>query len=176
MKKETLKNIFDFLEDNEGKKSVLWKLFNNEPLTEDDLHIKGDLDFSESEIKSLPKGLEVGGHLYLHESKIESLPEGLKVGGALYLQGTNITSLPEGLKVAGLLDLTDCTSLTSLPEGLEVRGIWLDLENTPITSLPKGLKVYQDLYIVGTKLEKYTDEELREMVKPGFIRGRIYRS
>jgi hypothetical protein len=175
MEKETIKNIFEFLEDNEGKRSVLWKLINNEPLTEDDLHIKGDLDLTNTDIKSLPDGLKVAGHLYLYESKIESLPEGLKVGGALYLQGTNIASLPEGLKVTGLLDLNGCTSLTSLPEGLEVRGIWLDLENTSITSLPKGLKVYQELYIADTKLKEYTDEELREMVKPGFIKGRIYR-
>ena len=93
----------------------------------------------------------------------------------VHLSGSKITSLPEGLKVAGLLDLNNCTSLTSLPEGLEVSGIWLDLENTSITSLPKGLKVYQDLYIADTELESYTDEELREMVKPGFIKGRIYR-
>ena len=135
MEKETLKNIFDFLEDNEGKRSVLWKLFNNEPLREEELYLDKDV----------------------------------------HLSGSKMTSLPKGLKVAGLLELSGCTSLTSLPEGLEVRGVWLDLENSPITSLPKGLKVYQDLYIVGTKLEKYTDEELREMVKPGFIKGKIRR-
>jgi len=37
------------------------------------------------------------------------------------------------------------------------------------------LKVYFDLYIADTKLEVYTDEELREMIKPGFIKGEIYR-
>jgi hypothetical protein len=38
------------------------------------------------------------------------------------------------------------------------------------------LKVYFDLYIADTKLEVYTDEELREMVKPdGFIKGMIFR-
>jgi len=135
MKKETLKNIFDFLEDNEGKRSVLWKLFNNEPLREEEL--------------------------YLHKD--------------VHLSGSKITSLPKGLIVAGLLELSGCKSLTSLPEGLEVRGIWLDLENTSITSLPKGLKVYQELYIADTKLKEYTDEELREMVKPGFIKGKIRR-
>ena len=176
MEKETLKSILYFLEKEENHNPPLfWKLKNNIPPTKEDLIIKGDLDFSESEIKSLPKGLEVGGNLYLYESKIESLPEGLKVGGNLILNHTKIKALPEGLEVAGLLDLNSCTSLTSLPEGLEVRGIWLDLENTSITSLPKGLKVYQDLYIADTKLQKYTDEELREMVKPGFIKGRIRR-
>jgi hypothetical protein len=31
------------------------------------------------------------------------------------------------------------------------------------------------LDIVYTKLKKYTDEQLREMVKPGFIQGKINR-
>jgi hypothetical protein len=113
MEKETIKNIFDFLEDNEGKRSVLWKLINNEPFTEDELNIKGSLDLSSSNITSLPKGLEVKGGLSLYESEIISLPEGLKVHG--------------------------------------------------------------DLFIADTKLEAYTDEELREMIKPGVIRGRIIR-
>jgi hypothetical protein len=51
----------------------------------------------------------------------------------------------------------------------------LDLENTSITSLPKGLKVWDSLYIADSPLAKLSDEELREMVKPGFIKGRIYR-
>jgi hypothetical protein len=62
--------------------------------------------------------------------------------------------LPKGLKVGKNLDLTNCKSLTSLPEGLEVGG---------------------DLDIVYTKLQKYTDDELREMVEPGFIGGKIIR-
>jgi hypothetical protein len=72
------------------------------------------------------------------------------------------------------LFLKDCSKLTSLPEGLEVEG-WLDLENTPITSLPEGLKVHGDLYITDTALEAYTNKELREMIKPGFIEGEILR-
>jgi hypothetical protein len=31
------------------------------------------------------------------------------------------------------------------------------------------------LYINTTPLTKYTDEELREMIKPGFIKGTIHR-
>jgi hypothetical protein len=134
MEKETIKKIFDFLEDNEGKRSFLWKLVNDEPLKDEELSIKGDLDLNYTGIRTLPKGLKVGGFLFLK----------------------------------------DCSKLTSLPEGLEVEG-WLDLENTPITSIPKGLKVHGDLYITDTALEAYTDKELREMVKPGFIKGEILR-
>ena len=51
MEKEQLKRIFDFLEVNEGKKhkekgSFLWKITFNEPLTKEDLNVKGDLDLN----------------------------------------------------------------------------------------------------------------------------------
>jgi hypothetical protein len=115
MKKETLKSIFNFIEENDNKrKPLMWKLKNNIPIIEkDDLIVKGSLDLSSSNITSLPKGLEVKGSLILYESEIFPLPEGLKVHG--------------------------------------------------------------DLFIADTKLEAYTDEELREMIKPGVIRGRIIR-
>jgi hypothetical protein len=37
------------------------------------------------------------------------------------------------------------------------------------------LKVHRDLYIADTELEAYTDKQLREMIKPGFIEGEILR-
>jgi hypothetical protein len=135
MKHNILKNIFDFLEEKgEHRTPFLWKWLNNEPLTEDDLHINGNLD--------------------LTFSKIESLPEGLNVSGDLNLTFCdNISSLPEGLIVRGNLSLFD-SKITFLPEGLKVEG-WLDISNT--------------------NLEKYTDDEIRDMIKPGFIEGKIYR-
>ena len=138
MEKKALKRIFAFLEKKESKShenkgTFLWKLIFNEPLTNKDLNVKGDL--------------------YLRDSKITSLPEGLKVGGDLDLGWTKITSLPEGLEVGGILDL-----------------YW-----TNITSLPKGLKVDDYLNIRETTLLEYTDDELREMIQPGFIKGQIIR-
>ena len=135
MEKETLKNIFDFLEKNDNKnKPFKWKLLNNVPLTEDELTIKGNLDLDDSEIKTLPEDLQVNGFLSLAESDIESLPEGLSIGRSL--------------------NLSYCKEITLLPKGLEVG--W-------------------NLNIRGTKLQKYTDDELREMIKPGFLKGEIYR-
>ena len=61
-----------------------------------------------------------------------------------------------------------------MPEGLKVGGD-LDLAYIKITSLPKGLEVGGDLYIENTELEGYIDEEIREMIKPGFIKGKIVR-
>ena len=92
--------------------------------------------------------------------------------GDLILKYSDIESLPEGLNVRGDLDLFG-SKLASLPEGLKVRG-YLDLRYSSIESLPKGLKV-RDLHIWDTSLTKYTDEELREMIKPGFIKGKVIR-
>ena len=79
----------------------------------------------------------------------------------------------EDLNIEGILDLS-YTYITSLPEGLKV-GSGLYLSHTSITSLPKVLEVGGRLFIENTPLKKYTDEELREMVKPGFIKGKIKR-
>ena len=79
----------------------------------------------------------------------------------------------EGLNVKGGLNLFG-SKLTSLPKGLKV-GAYLDIRYTKITSLPKGLEV-GDFFMIGfTPIAKYSDEELREMIKPGFIKGQIER-
>ena len=154
MVKETLKRIFEFLEEKEKHKApFIWKHINDIPFTKEDLNIKGGLYLFDSKITSLPKGLEVGGYLDLSYSKITLLPEGLKVGGELNLFYTKIKSLPEGLKVGG----------------------GLNLGHSRITNLPKALEVGENLYIKNTQLIKYTDEELKEMIKPGFIKGKIVR-
>ena len=159
MVKETLKRIFDFLEEKENKlakvKGTLrWKIAFNEPLTKEDLDIKGGLFLQHSDIPYLPEGLKIGGNLNLsYTPKLKTLPSDLDVKGNIYLEGSNIASLPEGLKVGGDLDLA----------------------YTKITSLPKGLEVGGDLYIENTELEGYIGEEIREMIYPGFIKGKIVR-
>jgi hypothetical protein len=154
MEKETLKNIFNFIEKNDHRNApFIWKLNNNEPITEDDLNVKGNLYLGFSTIESLPEVLTIEGNLDLDKSAIKSVPKGLKVGGHLGLRKTKITSLPEDLQV----------------------GSYLDIEGTKITSLPKGLEVEGHLFIRDTALLKYTNDELREMVKPGFIKGEISR-
>ena len=107
------------------------------------------------------------------ENNIPLTEEDLNIEGVLDLSYTYITSLPEGLKVAGTLSL-EFSKIQTLPEGLKVGGT-LDLEHSRITKLPKGLEVGQHLYIKNTQLIKYTDKELREMIKPGFIKGKIHR-
>jgi hypothetical protein len=108
MEKEALKRIFEFLEEKgEHKAPFIWKHMNDIPLTKEELNIKGNLDLTDSKIKSLPEGLKVGGDLYLDGSYVKSLPKGLKVGGDLYLDGSSVHSLPKGLEVYGDLYIAD---------------------------------------------------------------------
>jgi hypothetical protein len=76
------------------------------------------------------------------------------------------------LNVEDILSLYGCKNIQSLPEGLEV-GEDLDLGHSNITSLPKGLKVWGRLFIKNTPLTKYSTEELRQMVNPGYINNII---
>ena len=101
--------------------------------------------------------------------------EDLNVKGDLDLSKSNITLLPEGLKVGGNLSLFKCVKLTSLPEGLQVVGL-LDLSFSRVELLPEDLKVGGTLHIENTPLKKYTNKELRGMIKSGFIKGKIYRT
>ena len=135
------------------------------------LNVDGNLYLYSSNITSIPKGLKVRG-LFLGDSKIKSLPEDLEVKG-LDLSGTEITKLPKGLKVDYNLDLKQ-SKIESLPEDLRV-GNDLNLRNCKnLKSLPKGLKVGGDFYIYGTPLNEIEDHEIREMIKPGYIKGNIY--
>ena len=156
MEKETIKNIFKFLEDEgEHKAPFKWKLENNIPLTKEELNFEGNLNLIGSDIKSLPKDFEVYGHLSLYDSKIESLPE--------------------ELYVARTLILTNCKNLTSLPKGLEV-GEHLLLSHCPIKFLPEGLQVGGELTIFNTPLAKLSDETILSMIEPdGYITGEIIR-
>jgi hypothetical protein len=160
MEKETLKNIFNFLEENERHQTpFLWKWVNNIPLTEKDLNIEGELDLTNTDIKSLPDGLKVAGDLNLTETDMRLLPERLEVAGNLYLDHSFIKSLPKDLKIGGDLSI----------------------EATYIKSLPRGLQVGGDLYLNDSRLLNYIDyndsNELRDIVKkmvePGFIKGNV---
>ena len=159
MDNSTINNILNFLVTNEGKKLpekwFQFKLENNIPLTKEELKVGGNLDLYGSKIESLPEELYVAGTLVLSNCKnLTSLPKRLKVGGDLHLDYTKITSLPEGLYVDRNLYLIMCKKLTSLPKGLKVGG---------------------DLNIRAAELMRYSNDELRKMIEPGFIKGNIIR-
>jgi hypothetical protein len=158
MKKEALKRIFDFLEEKEEKKpkiygSIAWKILFNDPIIKEDLIVQGDLDISTLNITHLPKGLKIIGNADFRFSSLKTFPKNLFVEGSLNFEWTRFKSLSDGLYIGRNLFLSD----------------------SDIETLPKGLKVGGILFISDTPLAKLSDEKIREMIKPGFIEGRIIR-
>ena len=179
MDRNTLRKIFDFIEEKESKSSLAYKILNDfDNIRENELIVNGNLNLSNKNITSLPEGLQVEGSLGLSRcTSLTSLPEGLQVGKSLSLSGcTSLTFLPVGLQVGGSLSLSRCTNLTSLPEGLQVEGDLYLTGCTNLTSLPDGLQVGGNLYLANTPLAKYTDGELLKMIGfTGYIKGIIKR-
>ena len=70
------------------------------PLSEDELNVEGDLDFTGTYLNTLPDNLTVNGFLDLYESSIKSLPDNLMVDG-MSISYTNLNSLPNNLYING---------------------------------------------------------------------------
>ena len=112
-----------------------------------------NINLPDTDITTLPEGLNVSGNLNLMGCKsLTTLPEGLTVGGDLGLSGCrSLTTLPEGLSVGSDLSLANCASLTNLPEGLTVRGILHLGYCKSLKALPEGLTVGGDLILIECK-------------------------
>ena len=159
MDRNTIRKIFDFIEEKENKISLAFKILNDfDNIRDNELIVNGNLNLAYKNITTLPEGLQVGGNLSLTKcTSLTSLPDAFMVGGNLGLSKcTSLTSLTDGLKVGGNLYLTGCTNLMCLPEGLKVEG---------------------DLFAANTPLAKYSDGELIKMIgSTGYIKGIIKRS
>jgi hypothetical protein len=140
MKNKTIIKILDFLEKKDNKISPKSLKFLETPRFLKKL--ESGIAFTEDE-------LIIRGSLDLSETDITKLPDGLQVGDNLDLRFLDIEILPKGLKVGGDLSLRGCKHLRSLPKGLEVKGY---------------------LFLINCSLKKYTDDQLIEMIKPGFIK------
>ena len=164
MKRETIKNIFDFLKEKEGKqlpkKWIKIKLIH--------------------ELENHPDGTQCiyYDHLDLSGTNITKLPNDLYVDGRLILETCKqLTELPNKLHVEDGLSLWDCNQITELPNKLHV-GDDLSLCGTNITTLPDNLYVGGYLDIYNTPIaKKYSNEEIREMItsKGGILIGKISR-
>jgi hypothetical protein len=108
--------------------------------------IGGDLDLYGAPIKTLGNLISVGGDLDLLNTSIESLGNLTSVGGYFDLRRTPIESLGNLHSVGGWLSL-EKSSIKSLGN-LTLVGGTLDLRDTPLS-------------------EKYTEEEIRQMVNVG---------
>ena len=113
--------------------------------------IGGNLDLSNTNIKSLGNLISVDGNLYLYNSNIESLGNLTFVGGGyLDLRNTNIESIGNLTSVGGYLDLYG-SKIKSLGNLTSVGG-YLDLRKTPLSEI-------------------YSEEEIHKMINIG---GRVY--
>jgi hypothetical protein len=190
MKRETLKNILDFLKEKENKK-LPKKWFESVKLYKLVQKLENHPDGTQYRHK---------GYLFLSHTNIKKLPNDLYVEGELRLDDTNITKLPDNLYVDGYLELTNCKQLTKLPDNLRIIGGFLALENCEkvtklpnnlyvddyldltgcrqLRELPDNLYVGRELYLENTPIAmKYTVEEIREIVAStgGEIIGEIFR-
>ena len=112
--------------------------------------IDGNLDLRRTDIKSLGNLISVGGLLNLYGTKIKSLENLRSVGGTFTMIKTPIESLGNLTHVGGSLFMN----------------------GSEIESFGNLTSVGRNLFIVGTPLsEKYSEEEIREMVNVG---GNIY--
>lgn len=167
MKRQTIKNILDFLKEKEGQE-----------LPEEWFDSIEKFKLIE-ELENYPDGTQYryNNHLYLMGMQIKKLPNNLHVSGFLDLSYSNIPKLPDKLYVRGYFNLDECKQITELPNSLYVGGD-LVLHKTNITELPNNLYVGIDLYIGNTPLaDKYTDEEIIKIVESnrGKIEGKIIR-
>ena len=108
--------------------------------------ISGNLDLYGTPIKTLGNLISVGGDLDLLNTSIESFGNLTSVGGYLDLRRTPIESLGNLHSVGGWLAL-EKSSIKSFGN-LTLVGGTLDLRDTPLS-------------------EKYTEEEIRQMVNVG---------
>lgn len=154
MKKETVKQFFQFLEKKEGKENIEVKLV-----------------FSP---ESIPEETQVEGPLHLQDFPITSLPKGLKVHGNLWLARTPITELPEGLVVSGYLCVRE-TSVNSIPNGLVV-GKDLSIGGTPLVkNLHTTEKGQKNIFFTAPKEILKIQTTIRREIerKGGYVKGRI---
>ena len=167
MEIETIENIFNFLEDKEGKKITKSVLYSIKKLK----LIK--------ELENHPDGTQYRheGDLFLNLAKIKKLPNDLYITGKLYLEScTQLKVLPSKLYVGNNLDLSNCRNITELPDDLYVGG-YLALDNTNIANFPNNLYVESNIYLYNTPLtKKYTTyNQMHKIIKStgGKINGTI---
>lgn len=148
MKRETLKNILDFLKEKENKKLP-----------------QGWFDYL--------KKLKLIQEFETHPDDIQYRYE-----GNLVLSSSIVKKLPNDLYVNGYFDLTDCKKIRNLPDKLYVKSSLYLEGCKELINLPDKLHVGRNLLIGDTPLaDRYSDEEIKDIVTStgGIIIGSILR-
>jgi hypothetical protein len=149
-------NLFKYLEKEKGRPVPFLVKHKLNILKPEDLIIEGDLDFEDQLLENLPDNMVIKGSLNMQGTAIRYLPKNLEVQDIFYLNYVYVRDhkLPLGLKVGSNLTILYCS----------------------FNKLPPDLKIGGDLVITESRdLAKFSDEELRAMLKTGYIKGRIDR-
>ncbi len=129
-----------------------------------------DLSNYEGDLNWLEGLVSVSGYLNLYGTPIKSLPNLKSVDGGLYLYDAQIESLGNLQSVGGDLNL-NYLQIESLGNLHSVGG-YLNLRETKIKSFGNLKSVGTNLWLNEFLSEKYTDEEIKNMVNVGVY---IYR-
>jgi hypothetical protein len=111
----TIIKLFEFIQSKKSRYPIyqlaimLKILYAPESIENEDLHIRGSLNFTSfdnfKDVEHLPDNLHIDGDLWLSDSAIKTLPENLHVNGNLALYRSKIQSLPKNLYVGGNISL-----------------------------------------------------------------------
>src|SRR5690242_8656323 len=103
--------------------------------------VQGDLDLSDSPLRTLPEDLTITGRLTLNDCRsLYELPRGLRCY-ELAAQRTPLRTIPEDIQVTSILDLSQCEQLEELPQGLKV-GMLIVLGCASLRALPEASDIY----------------------------------
>jgi len=127
----------------------------------ENLVVNGNLNLSNSQVKSLPCKLTIYGGLHLGNTPIKELPEDLTIYGYLNLSNTPIKRIPRSLKFDGYLDISGCTNIKSLPYNLiEING-YLDASHSGLTQIKADPPKHYSYRVINNIIleEHWTDAE-----------------
>jgi hypothetical protein len=122
--------------------------------------IGGDLDFSFSQISSLPGDLNVARDLVVNDTSLLLIEDGASIGGALRANGCRLEWFSSRIRVGSDVDLGN-TPLKEFDEDVTICGkLWLD--NVPAKALGRNLNVKDSAVMTGTGLVALPDDSLFE--------------
>jgi hypothetical protein len=158
--------------------SVFEKIIKQEPLTDEEKNVEGDLKLGGTNIPTLPEGLKINGSLFLSESGIRNFPKNIQIkdnleligcknltsistlnlNGDLRIRESSIEVLPPNLQVKGDVDASD-SKLKTISKGIKIGGI-LDIQTTDVISLP------DDIQAKEIKINPFKLKNIPENIRP----------
>ena len=143
--------------------SVFEKIIKQEPLTNEEKNIEGNLNLAGTNTPTLPEGLKINGSLFLSESGIRKFPKNIQIKDNLELtRCKNLTSIPT-LSLDGDLDMSE-SSIEFLPPNLQVKGD-VNASESKLKTISKGIKIGGILNIQATDVNSLPDDIQAKKIK-----------